>query len=140
MPRMKSSSRRALCELDDDIAEIVRRSRNPLSAYDIVNHFAKRRKRVVPTQVYRCLDRLIDRGAIRRIESLRAFCSSGDTRDAIVYCEECGAYSTIMAEDAWETIEQAARQCGYGELKPIIEVRGRCRNCQSIPSEGDCRR
>ena len=134
---MKSSRRRAPRELDDEVAEIVRRSHNPLSAYDIVTQFAKRRERVVPTQVYRCLDRLMDCGAIRRIESLRAFCGGGDEHDAIAYCEKCGAHSTIMVEEAWDSIEQAARDHGYGELKPIIEVRGRCRNCQTAPMGGD---
>ena len=135
MPQMKpqaaAHARRAPRALDDEIAKIIQGSRRPLSAYDIVDSLAQRRKRVVPSQVYRCLQRLQEIGEIRRIESLRAFCVAGDAHEAVVYCEECGAHTTICIGAAVYAVEEAVRAQGFDELRTIVEVSGRCEKCRS---------
>lgn len=134
MPQMKpqaaGNARRAPRELDDEIVKIIQGSRKPLSAYDIVDSFARRRKRIVPSQVYRCLQRLQELGEIRRIESLRAFCVAGERREAVVYCEQCGTHTTICIEEVVDTVEEAVRAQGFDELRTIVEVSGRCEKCR----------
>lgn len=130
-----NSARRAPCELDEQIVGMIRRSRRPLSAYDIIDLFADQQVKVVPTQIYRCLGRLIEGGVVRRIASLRAFCMRENDQEAVVFCRVCGAHIRLRDDRVFGSINTAARHEGFVDLETAIEVSGHCRNCRD-PNSG----
>jgi Fur family zinc uptake transcriptional regulator len=109
----------------------------PLSAYDILDKLRGDGFRA-PLQVYRALDKLIERRLVHRLESLNAFVACSHPHDdhghhhgvtAFAICESCGQV-TEFHDDAIETrlkVWQAASH--FKPEKTTIEIRGACKNC-----------
>lgn len=106
----------------------------PASAYDIAEAVSKSRgKRVAANSVYRILDLFVGTNLARRVESANAYVANqhpGCLHDCIfLICDTCGQTTHIDDDKLSEGVRSAAEHAGFAELRPVIEVRGRCEDC-----------
>lgn len=106
----------------------------PASAYDLADSVsAHKGKRVAPNSVYRILDLFVRTNLARRVESANAYIANshpGCRHDCIfLICDKCG--NTVHVDDDRLTgaLVDAARQAGFADARPVVEIRGLCRGC-----------
>lgn len=107
----------------------------PASAYDIADTVSKARgKRVAPNSVYRILDLFVVNNLVRRVESANAFVANshpGCLHDCIfLICDECGTAVHVDDDKLSTGVRAAANATGFAAERPVIEVRGKCAECQ----------
>lgn len=107
----------------------------PSSAYDIADLVSKARgRRVAPNSVYRILDLFVANNLVRRVESANAFVANshpGCLHDCIfLICDDCGATVHVDDDGLAKGVRATANAAGFAATRPVIEVRGRCGECQ----------
>lgn len=116
------------------IFDVLAAHSKPASAYDIADLVSQRRgKRVAPNSVYRILDLFVTNNLARRVESANAYVANshpGCLHDCIfLICDQCGA-ATHLDDDALSgRVRAAAAAAGFANVRPMIEVRGTCADC-----------
>ena len=109
-------------------------STGPLSAYDILDKLRGDGLRA-PLQVYRALEKLVDRGLAHRLESLNAFVACADMHChrkgliAFAICEGCGKVDEFADAVIEERLGAWARNDGFKVERTTMEIRGRCAQC-----------
>lgn len=109
-------------------------SMGPLSAYDILDKLRGDGLRA-PLQVYRALEKLVDRGLAHRLESLNAFVACADMHChrkgliAFAICESCGKVDEFADAVIEERLGSWARNDGFKVERTTMEIRGRCSDC-----------
>ncbi len=106
----------------------------PVSAYDIAERVSVLRgKRVAANSVYRILDLFVRSNLARRVESANAYIANshpGCRHDCILLiCDSCGRVVHIDDDRLTETLVHAARNAGFADVRPVIELRGHCAAC-----------
>ena len=106
----------------------------PASAYDIADLVSQKRgKRVAPNSVYRILDLFVTTNLARRVESANAYIANthpGCLHDCIfLICDHCGTATHIDNDTLSGNVRAAAESAGFAEVRPVIEVRGKCADC-----------
>ena len=106
----------------------------PASAYDIAEAVSKARgKRVAANSVYRILDLFVGTNLARRVESANAYVANahpGCLHDCIfLICDNCGQATHLDDDRLSGGVREAAEGAGFAEVRPVIEVRGRCGDC-----------
>ena len=106
----------------------------PASAYDIAEAVSQRRgKRVAANSVYRILDLFVGANLARRVESANAYVANahpGCLHDCIfLICDNCGQATHLDNDKLSGGVREAAEGAGFAEVRPVIEVRGRCGDC-----------
>ena len=106
----------------------------PASAYDIAEAVSKARgKRVAANSVYRILDLFVGTNLARRVESANAYVANqhpGCLHDCIfLICDNCGQATHIDDDKLSSGVRDAAEHAGFAEVRPVIEVRGKCGDC-----------
>jgi len=106
----------------------------PASAYDLAEIVSSARgKRVAPNSVYRILDLFVSTNLARRVESANAYIVNshpGCRHDCIfLICDSCGEASHIDDDRLTGSLISAARDAGFADIKPVVELRGICRAC-----------
>jgi Fur family zinc uptake transcriptional regulator len=106
----------------------------PASAYDIAEAVSQRRgKRVAANSVYRILDLFVGANLARRVESANAYVANahpGCLHDCIfLICDSCGQATHIDDDRLTSGVRDAAASAGFEQLRPVIEVRGKCGTC-----------
>ena len=108
----------------------------PLSAYRILERLRGQGFRA-PPQVSRALDKLVERGAVHRLESLNAFvacrqpdCGTGETT-IFVICEACGKVSELSDRTISRALADKADGIGFALDRSSVELRGHCVLCRS---------
>ncbi len=105
----------------------------PLSAYAILDALRPSGLKA-PLQVYRALDRLVDRGLVHRLESLNAFiacCHDQHDRTAVfLICQRCGAVDEEDAPTLQGAIADLARASNFAVDSVVLEIKGLCRGCR----------
>ena len=106
----------------------------PASAYDIAEAVSKARgRRVAANSVYRILDLFVGSNLARRVESANAYVANahpGCLHDCIfLICDTCGQATHIDDDRLSGGVREAAASAGFDQLRPVIEVRGRCGDC-----------
>ena len=106
----------------------------PASAYDIAEAVSKARgKRVAANSVYRILDLFVGTNLARRVESSNAYVANqhpGCLHDCIfLVCDTCGQATHLDDDKLSQGVRTAAEDAGFAEVRPVIEVRGRCEDC-----------
>ena len=107
----------------------------PASAYDIADKVSKEQgRRVAANSVYRILDLFVGANLARRVESANAYVANEHPdclHDCIfLICDECGQAKHIDDDSLAGGVRAAARQAGFSAVRPVIEVRGRCSDCE----------
>ena len=118
-------------QIFDAVAEIGK----PASAYEIADIVSQRRgKRVAPNSVYRILDLFVTNNLVRRVESANAFVANshpGCLHDCIfLICDNCGSAVHVDDDKRAGGVRAAAEATGFSAERPVIEVRGKCSDCQ----------
>ena len=106
----------------------------PASAYDIAEAVSREQgRRVAANSVYRILDLFVGANLARRVESANAYVANqhpGCLHDCIfLICDLCGQATHIDDDKLSEGVRAAAEHAGFAEVRPVIEVRGRCGDC-----------
>ena len=121
-------------EMRGDVFEALAGHDRPASAYDIAESVGARRgKRVAPNSVYRILDLFVRTNLARRIESANAYLANshpGCRHDCIfLICDACGQATHLDDDRLTGALIGAAQQAGFAEVRPVVEIRGRCGDC-----------
>lgn len=106
----------------------------PASAYDIAEAVSKAEgRRVAANSVYRILDLFVGANLARRVESANAYVANAHPdclHDCIfLVCDSCGQTTHIDDDAITKTVRSAARNTGFSPVRPVIEVRGKCADC-----------
>ncbi len=108
----------------------------PASAYDIADKVSKAQgRRVAANSVYRILDLFVGANLARRVESANAYIAN-DHPDCLhdcifLICDSCGNTTHIDDDRLSGGVRAAAREAGFAPDRPVIEVRGRCGDCEA---------
>ena len=106
----------------------------PASAYDVAEAVSKTQgRRVAANSVYRILDLFVGSNLARRVESANAYVANahpGCLHDCIfLICDNCGQATHLDNDKLSGGVREAAEGAGFAEVRPVIEVRGRCGDC-----------
>ncbi|MGJ3649094.1 Fur family transcriptional regulator [Sphingomonas sp. GlSt437] len=106
----------------------------PASAYDIAEAVSKAEgRRVAANSVYRILDVFVGANLARRVESSNAYVANAHPdclHDCIfLVCDTCGQTVHLDNDTVAESVRSAARAAGFAPERPVIEVRGKCADC-----------
>jgi Fur family zinc uptake transcriptional regulator len=107
----------------------------PASAYDIAEAVSKAQgRRVAANSVYRILDLFVESNLARRVESANAYLANRHPEclhDCIfLICDTCGQTVHIDDDSLTASIRKAAASAGFSAPRPVIEVRGKCGECE----------
>ncbi|MEO0641951.1 MAG: transcriptional repressor [Pseudomonadota bacterium] len=116
------------------VFEELARHERPISAYDIADNLsAARGKRVAPNSIYRILDLFVANTLAMRVESSNAYlanCHPGSEHDCIfLVCDECGEATHVDDDAVSRSVRDLAGRCEFRADRPVLEVRGLCRQC-----------
>ncbi|NJM50358.1 MAG: transcriptional repressor [Sphingomonadales bacterium] len=116
------------------IFEVLATFDKPASAYDIADLVSQKRgKRVAPNSVYRILDLFVTTNLARRVESANAYIANshpGCLHDCIfLICDHCGNATHLDNDKLSGSVRDAAGAAGFANVRPVIEVRGTCADC-----------
>ena len=108
----------------------------PASAYDIAEAVSKAEgRRVAANSVYRILDLFVAANLARRVESANAYVANAhpDCRHDCIFlvCDDCGQTTHVDDDQLSNSVRKAALKAGFLPLRPVIEVRGRCAECEA---------
>jgi len=106
----------------------------PASAYQVAAGVSAAEGRTVPANsVYRILDLFVARNLAQRIESANAYVANahpGCRHDCIfLVCDGCGTTTHLDDDSLTRGLRDAAAASGFAAERPVIELRGRCRDC-----------
>lgn len=136
-----SAARRAMLEAGEqwtgmraDVFDALAGRDKPASAYDIAESVgALRGKRVAANSVYRILDLFVRTNLARRVESANAYLANshpGCRHDCIfLICDACGQAIHLDDDRLTGALREAARKAGFADVRPVVEIRGRCGDC-----------
>jgi Fur family transcriptional regulator, zinc uptake regulator len=119
---------------------LVARDR-PTSAYDLAESLGRSRgRRVAANSVYRILDLFVRTNLARRVESANAYLANshpGCHHDCIfLICDGCGNAAHLDDDRLTDALREAGREAGFADLRPVVEIRGRCAVCAQSGPEG----
>jgi Fur family zinc uptake transcriptional regulator len=108
----------------------------PASAYDIAEAVSKmQERRVAANSVYRILDLFVSANLARRVESANAYIANAHPEclhDCIfLICDQCGQTVHVDDDRLSEGVRDAAKSAGFSAPRPVIEVRGKCGDCEA---------
>ena len=106
----------------------------PASAYDIADAVSKSEgRRVAANSVYRILDLFVGTNLVRRVESANAYVTNAHPdclHDCIfLVCDSCGQTVHLDDDKITRGVRTAAQAAGFSPERPVIEVRGKCADC-----------
>ena len=106
------------------------------SAYDIADKVSTvQGRRVAANSVYRILDLFVSANLARRVESANAYVANEHPdclHDCIfLICDQCGQTTHLDDDSLSGGVRAAAAKAGFAPERPVIEVRGRCHDCES---------
>ncbi len=83
--------------------------------------------------VYRILDLFVRTNLARRVESANAYVANshpGCRHDCIfLICDACGRAIHLDDDKLTGALVGAARQAGFADVRPVVELRGMCGDC-----------
>ncbi len=116
------------------IYAVLSKFEKPASAYDIAEAVSKAEgRRIAANSVYRILDLFVSANIARRVESVNAYVANAHpdcVHDCIfLVCDDCGQATHLDDDSVTAKVRAAATGAGFQELRPVIEVRGKCADC-----------
>ncbi len=123
------------------VLEEVAASHHAVGAYEILERLSRKEQtRMAPISVYRALDALLEMGVVHRLESRNAYFAchaphdSHGKRQIILACERCATVAEVATPAAFDAIDGAARDSGFGPTRVMVEVTGLCASCAASPA------
>lgn len=120
------------------IFDALAKQNRPTSAYDIADAVSSARaKRVAPNSVYRILDLFVAANLAMRVESANAYLVNahpGCVHDCIfLVCVSCGRAIHVDDDQLSTDLRHRATREGLAVDRLVMEVQGRCAQCQALP-------
>lgn len=120
-----------LTPLRERVLHILRKSKTPVKAYDILAQLKAK-----PPTVYRTLDYLMESGLIHKIESANAFvackCQHQPHCSQFFVCSECGTIEELNKPAISQAVARWAKQTQTSILPRSVEVTGLCKHCRTL--------
>lgn len=119
------------------VLEALQEAGAPLSAYSILERLQESSIRA-PLQVYRALDKLIDRGLVHRLESLNAFivcdhrCDHSRHPVAFAICDACGGVEEFADASVEKGLSRWSKGRAFQAKRVTVELRGLCESCNGV--------
>ncbi len=114
------------------IYDYLREKKTTQSAYDILDACRDHGVRA-PSQIYRELNKLIERGLIHKVESLNAYIACEQEHEIgqsiICICNNCGLVKEMPASNFVDHTELLRNQDEFTPQQMNVEVKGRCADC-----------
>ncbi len=117
------------------IFDLINKSPEPLKAYAILSNVQKKGIKA-PPQVYRALDKLVERGKIHKIESKNAFVACRNTdceiskATAFSICESCEVVDEISDVKLSKYLSNFNHKRGMKFKRFNLEFFGLCKKCK----------
>lgn len=108
----------------------------PMSAYDILGELQPKGIKA-PLQIYRALDKLLEKGLAHRLESLNAFVACAEPHChlsgliAFAICEACGHVAEFSDNVVRERLDLWSKNEGFTPSRTTVEIRGTCLGCSA---------
>ena len=118
------------------VYEFLESHGKPASAYGILDALRQDGLKA-PLQVYRALSKLIESGAVHRIESLNAFVACrhhhcGDSPVSIfMLCERCDNVTEAVDTATAAALVSLCAARSFSATRQMIEITGICEACQT---------
>ena len=121
-------------DLRAHVFEALSTFERPASAYDVTEAVSRRAgRRIAANSVYRILDLFVAHNVAMRVESSNAYIASAHPaclHDCIfLVCDACGKTTHIDDDRVAERVRAAASATGFRPIRPVLEVQGRCIDC-----------
>lgn len=106
----------------------------PMSAYDILGELREDGIKA-PLQIYRALDKLLEKGLAHRLESMNAFVACAEPHChmsgiiGFAICEACGRVEEFADEEVQARLDAFTNAKGFTPSRTTVEIRGTCANC-----------
>ena len=118
------------------VFEALASFQKPASAYDIAEAVSSSQgRRIAANSVYRILDLFVAANLARRVESANAYLANAHPEclhDCIfLICDQCGQTVHIDDDSLTSGVREAAKSAGFSAPRPVIEVRGKCADCDA---------
>jgi Fur family zinc uptake transcriptional regulator len=110
-------------------------SKRPQSAYELRDILLPQDPSITPASVYRCLDFLMEKGLIHRLETTRSFVACDHPQHAhtvqFLICRQCG--TVLEAEDkrVSSATSSLGSRLGFEVDHRTVELTGVCADCQT---------
>jgi Fur family transcriptional regulator, zinc uptake regulator len=116
------------------VLELILAADGPVKAYDLLDQLKSEQPGAAPPTIYRALDFLLENDFIHRLETLNAFVSCYHPSDShqgqFLICEHCQSVTEIHDHGLTDHLSKAASQHGFRPSRQVLEIYGRCRNCE----------
>jgi Fur family zinc uptake transcriptional regulator len=117
-----------------EVLSCLRKAKEPMSAYDILD-----RVRTVgishPPTVYRALNELMQKGMVHRLETRSAFIACGhgscDGKFAFAICRQCGKVVEMSLSKRDQSALLGLVPDGIAPERVTLEIAGLCQTCQT---------
>ena len=134
----KLRSEKVLTRNQSLVFEALRKAKNPVGAYELLDQLREYGLRA-PLQIYRTLDQLIELKIVHRLESLNAWTlccdAEHDSTPVFAICNDCGNVKEYFDETLSSNIANISKQSGFVADRSIIEIHGRCDQCEPTQDE-----
>ena len=130
----KIRSERALTKNQSLVLAALRKAKHPVGAYELLDQLREHGLKA-PLQIYRTLDQLIELKIVHRLESLNAWTlccdAEHDATPVFAICNDCGNVEEYFDETLSSNIANISKQSGFVANRSIIEIHGRCDQCET---------
>ena len=131
-------SKQVLTKNQSLVLEALRKAKHPVGAYELLDQLREHGLKA-PLQIYRTLDQLIELKIVHRLESLNAWTlccdAEHDSTPVFAICNDCGIVKEYFDETLSSNIANISKQSGFVADRSIIEIHGRCDQCEPTPDE-----
>ena len=131
-------SKQVLTKNQSLVLEALRKAKHPVGAYELLDQLREHGLKA-PLQIYRALDQLIELKIVHRLESLNAWTlccdAEHDSTPVFAICNDCGIVKEYFDETLSSNIANISKQSGFVADRSIIEIHGRCDQCEPTQDE-----
>ena len=131
-------SKQLLTKNQSLVLEALRKAKHPVGAYELLDQLREHGLKA-PLQIYRTLDQLIELKIVHRLESLNAWTlccdAEHDSTPVFAICNDCGIVREYFDETLSSNIANISKQSGFVADRSIIEIHGRCDQCEPTQDE-----
>ena len=116
-----------------DILGVLRSSKAPMTAYQILGKLQKKEPDIAPPTVYRALTALTDQGRAHKLESLKAFvpcrCEHDKSLPVLTICADCGLVEEHDGGTLLPKLTALIAPSKFVPARHIVELHGSCSSC-----------
>jgi len=116
-----------------DILGVLRSSKAPMTAYQILGRLQKDEPDIAPPTVYRALTALTDQGRAHKLESLKAFvpcrCDHNQSLPVLTICEACGQVEEHDGGSLLPNLMSLVSASNFVPKRHVFELHGHCGTC-----------